>query len=135
MTGLQSVESIASHFDLSRALVRDVLEFLTKYGLVVQSGNGFQMGPSRTHLENSSLLVTRHHTNWRLKSLERMAHANLGEEIFYTAPMTLSNETLAEIKSEIVELIDWAIKKVGPSPSEQMACLNIDLFKVGRSEY
>ncbi len=127
--GLQSLESISKYLGLSRSKVREVLDFLLIYGLVEERKDGFHIGHKHTHLSAKSLLVSRHHANWRLKALENMNELS-PEEIFYTGPMTMSVETMREIRRDIVELIDNVLKKVGPSPSEEIACLNIDWFKV-----
>ena len=52
------------------------------------------------------------------------------EELFYTGPMTLSREGMKEVRKVLVEAIDQTLKIVGPSPSEDFACLNIDWFKL-----
>jgi hypothetical protein len=52
------------------------------------------------------------------------------EELFYTGPMTLSVETMREIRKDLIELIDKTVRKIEPSPAEELACMNIDWFKV-----
>jgi uncharacterized protein (TIGR02147 family) len=131
---LQSVDAIANRLQLSRAHVREVLEFLIQYGLCIQDGNGgYRMGPKRTHLETSSPLITRHHTNWRLKAIENMEDA-IPEEFFYSGPMAVSKDVMAELRKDIADLVLNMVKKVGESPSEELACLNIDFFKLKRRQ-
>lgn len=127
--GLKSVDAIASHLQLSRSRVREVLEFLVQYGLCVEKRGRYEMGPRRTHLEANSPLVARHHTNWRIKGFENME--DLGpEELFYSGPMAVSKGVLLDVRKDLIALIDHMVKKVGDSKSEELACLNIDLFKV-----
>ena len=129
--GHGSVEAIAEHLDLPRTRVRQVLEFLVANGLCEFKNGEYGMGPSRTHLDGSSSLVSRHHSNWRIKAFEKMDHQT-PEELFYTGPMAISAETMSEVRQEIIALIDRMAKKVATSPSEQLACLNIDFFKPTR---
>ena len=127
----QSVNSIAERLSLPNNQVREVLDFLVRFGLCVESDGLFKIGPRKTHLGNDSNLVTRHHSNWRQKALENMRGKNSEpEELFYTGPMTLSQEGLAMVRKVLVETIDQVLKIVAPSPSEEFACLNIDWFKV-----
>jgi uncharacterized protein (TIGR02147 family) len=128
-----SVDGLAQSLGLSRTRVREVIDFLLKFGLVVEKNGDFVTGPKRTHLSAGSPLISRHHTNWRLKGITRMESIS-PEELFYSGPMTLSFETMKEIRKEVVDLIDRVVKKIEPSPPELLACLNIDWFQVnGRS--
>jgi uncharacterized protein (TIGR02147 family) len=127
--GLHSPETIAGRLQLPLVRVREVLEFLVQYGLCVEKNGRYEMGPKRTHLEAGSPLIARHHTNWRLKGFENMEE--LGpEELFYSGPMAVSKEVMLEIRKDLVDLIDQMVKKVGDSKSEELACLNIDFFKL-----
>jgi hypothetical protein len=47
----------------------------------------------------------------------------------FTGPMVLSKEVAVEIRKELVSMIERVTKKVGPSKSEQLHCLNVDWFK------
>ena len=123
--------AIAERLSLSTGQVREILRFLTQYGLCREEEGRYSIGPKKTHLGSDSPLVTRHHANWRLKAIENMRAKDIEkEELFYTGPMTLSREDMLKVRKELVDVVDRAIKIVGPSPSEEMACLNIDWFKL-----
>jgi len=125
----QSIETIAKRMSLSENRVREVVEFLLRYGLCVEKDGQIQMGPRMTHLEASSPLVTRHHSNWRLKGIENMDGLE-PEELFYTGPMTISLASMKIIRKELLTTIENIAREVSSSPSEQLACLNIDWFLV-----
>ncbi len=127
---LGSVSALANYLDLDRALVSRVIDFLLKNKLIVESKNGFDMGPSVTHAGRDSPFVNRHHTNWRLQALKTMDSAD-ENNLFYTGPMVLSDSLAKEIRKTLIDLIDKMTKKVGPSSSESLRCLNIDWFKLG----
>jgi uncharacterized protein (TIGR02147 family) len=129
--GQNSVPAIAKMIGLPEGKIREILEFLLRYGLCIEENGNIQMGPRMTHLEATSPLVSRHHTNWRLKGIENME--NLGpDELFYTGPMTLSLSSIKKIKTTLTRMIENVAKEVAASPSEQLACLNIDWFRVKR---
>jgi hypothetical protein len=48
--------------------------------------------------------------------------------------MSLSEEAYQQIMKMIPNLIQEAMKAAGPSESEVVACLNIDLFKLSGSK-
>ena len=127
--GLNSIDAISSYLQLPKPRVKDVLEFLCQYGLCIEKDGDYFMGPKRTHLDADSPLITRHHANWRLKGLENMQEVT-PDELFYTAPMALSQEVMVMIRKDLAEFIDQMVKKVGDSKSEHVACLNIDFFKL-----
>ncbi len=131
--GYHSAGEIASRLSLPPAQVREALAFLVRYGLCVEENSKFRIGPKKTHVGADSPLVVRHHTNWRLKSIENMGRKDAEkEELFYTGPMTLSHTAVLEIRKELVNLVERVVKTVGPSKSEEFMCLNIDWFKVRR---
>ena len=51
------------------------------------------------------------------------------KNLFFTAPMSLSHETVELIRQKIPAFIEEIIKLVRPSPSEVVHCLNIDWFE------
>jgi uncharacterized protein (TIGR02147 family) len=129
---LQSLDALAGHFDKSRNQMRAILEFLLESGLIVERSGHFEMGPKTTHLEKSSPLALRHHSNWRLKAISR--HERLTDsEIAYTCPVSIRREDQAVIREMVMQLIERFLKKVVESdPPDSLACLNIDWFNVER---
>ncbi len=129
---LGTVSAIADHLKLDRPLIARVVEFLLKYKLIVEEKGGLDMGPQVTHVGHDSPFVNRHHTNWRLKSLQAME--NIGDlDLFYTGPMALSEEATKEIRKMLVDLVEKSTKKAANSDSEVLRCLNIDWFGVGEN--
>jgi uncharacterized protein (TIGR02147 family) len=127
--GFNRIDAIADHLQISPTRVRMVVDFLLRHGLCVEDSGKIRMGPKRTHLESSSPLVSRHHANWRLKGVQNNEELR-PEELFYTGPMTLSLHTMANIREDLVKLLERTIAKVEPSAPEHLACLNIDWFLI-----
>lgn len=127
--GFHSVTAIADRLHLPKPLVRETLEFLARHGLCVEKGGAYHIGPKKTHLGADAALASRHHVNWRLKGIENV-HGFGPDEMFYTAPMHLSAAALKLVRAELVEAVARAIKIVSAAESEELACLNIDFFRV-----
>ncbi len=72
-------------FRLPQDRLMKILEFLLRTGLIAQEDSRYVMGPSRTFVGRESPMVARHHTNWRLKSLERTGDLTT-EEMMFTGP-------------------------------------------------
>ena len=126
---LQTVDSISERFDLPLTTVNRVLLFLMQHGLCIEEKGKFRMGPSSTHLEASSPLVSRHHLNWRMKGIEKMEHFS-SEELFLTLPCSLNLPAMKAIRKELVDVIERVTKIVDDAPSERVACFNIDFFNL-----
>lgn len=121
------VSWIAERLKIPKSLAGKVMEFLLESGILVQKDGRTEVGVKYTHLSSGSPLVVKHHQNWRLQAFDKMAFAN-DEDLFYTAPMSLSEEAAKQIRAELPAFLEKIIKIVGPSPSEIVRCLNIDWF-------
>jgi uncharacterized protein (TIGR02147 family) len=126
--GYNDVDRISEYFGLPITTVRRVIDFLLQYGLCVERNGKINMGPSSTHLEASSPLVSRHHMNWRLRGMENMEGIE-SSELFLTMPCSLDAKNLKLIRKELVDSIERITNLIDSAPSEELACLNIDLFK------
>lgn len=123
---LRSSRAIAGHLNLPITIVEEALNFLCAENLVMQEGNAFKLGTSRTHIDQYSSFTTAHHRNWRLKAMEK--HPTLrSNELAFSAPMTLSQEDLLFVRQSLLNLIQEVADRVKDSPSQTLACLNIDL--------
>lgn len=121
-------DSIAARLGLSRSQVQKVLEFLLQEGLCKVEDGKIVVGPQRTHIGSDSPWVAQHHRNWRLKGFDSMGEER-EKNLFYTGPMSMSEETAAQIRQEIPSFLERIYKLIHPSPSEVVRCLNIDWFE------
>jgi len=126
--GFDNPDAIAAYFGLSLAKTNKVLEFLTSRGLCVSENGKLKMGPSSTHLEASSPLISRLHTNWRLKAIEKFPSLT-SQELCLSMPCSMSESAFKEIRKDLVDCIERITKVIDSSPSDHLACVNIDFFK------
>ena len=129
---LQSLDALSGHFDMNRSKVRGILDFLLESGLILERSGRFEIGPKTSHLEKSSPLALRQHSNWRLKAMSR--HERLTDsEIAYTCPVSIKKVDQAVVREMIMQLIERFLKTVVESePPDSLACLNIDWFNIER---
>ena len=124
-----TLEEIAALLNHDRAHISNIMNFLVQTGLCKIEENGYRMGVSRTHLEKTSPHLPRHHTNWRMKSVQYSERLH-EEDLMFTSPLTVSRKDFLKIREEILTLIKSVNTIVEPSPAEELACLNIDFFKL-----
>lgn len=127
--GYGSREKLQQYFGLPRRLVNSVVSFLLRTGLCEEKSGVIQPGHQYSHLEAESPLISRHHANWRIKAMEK--HPQLApSEISYSSPMTISKKDAARVRTLIADLVARVNAIRGPSPCEELHCLNIDWFKI-----
>jgi uncharacterized protein (TIGR02147 family) len=121
----QTMEGIASYLDLPISRVHEVLEFLVSRGLCISDRGRLHRTDRNTHIDATSPLVTRHHQNWRTRSLSRLEKMT-SEDLAFTAPISLSNADFPEVRAVLLNAISEISKLVEKSPSEKIAYLGID---------
>jgi uncharacterized protein (TIGR02147 family) len=127
--GFQTADAIASRLAISREVVTKVLEFLLEHDLCARDKSGeITYGPAWTHLDGESPLSRQHQQNWRFRGLNIM-ELRRSSDLFFTSPMSMSDDVAKEIRELLPGLIQSIQKKVAPSPSETVRCLNIDWFE------
>lgn len=129
LEGGRSRDEMAERFELDKKAVNEVLEFLQKTGLAKLEKGRFHPSVSRTHVEKNSPHYKQHHTNWRIKSIQRL-DKSLEGDLTFTAPLTLSLDDFDTLKEEMVKLIQKVSSVVKDSKAEEVYCLNLDFFKI-----
>ena len=127
--GFNSAEKISERLQIPRITIKRVLEFLHSTGLCVEKNGQYKMGPQSTHLGTDSPLIARHHQNWRLKTIER-ANQISSHELIFTSPVSIATADIAKVKKVLMGAVEDCFKIIEPSSCEELACLNIDWFKV-----
>ena len=132
---LISVQQFQSKSALSQVLrlpmekVTQILTFLEKLGLAVQEGSNWKMGSASIFLDSGSPMISKHHTNWRMQAIQSLDRFS-GEDLHFSAPISLSNEDFMKIREIFVDNINRAREIVKLSKEETVACYCIDLFKI-----
>lgn len=129
--GFDTPESIAEYLNLNKKQTSQIIEFLISSGLCIENNKKLRVGPRSTHLESSSPWASVHHMNWRQKAIQSFTTSDEAK-LMYTAPMTLSRKDAAKIREIFVQVLQQIDSIVDPSQSEELHCLNIDWFKIGK---
>lgn len=125
----QTLEQIADFFNLSRNRAEEILNFLLQTGICRLDGAKYKMGPSRIFVGNDSPFVIKHHTNWRIKAIEKMDKREQ-RDLFYTAPMSMSVSDFQKVRELLSKAIQSSLDICHLSAAEDVVCLNIDFFSL-----
>jgi uncharacterized protein (TIGR02147 family) len=128
LPGKHDVPSLAKRLRLPATVIAKATEFLVQNGLCRIEKNGIAYGSQRSHLDADSPFVVKHHHNWRNRAMHFMDQGDPAH-LFFSSPMSLSEETAEEIRRLLPKFIEQVMAKVGPSKSEKVYCLNIDWFE------
>ena len=124
----QSLDQIASRFGLTRDKAQNVMTFLVQTGICELAGPLYKMGKSVVYLTNDSPLVVKHHTNWRMRAIQKM-DTREDREIFFTSPMSMSKSDFLKIRDLLSKSIQSTLEICKDSAAEEVVCLNIDFFQ------
>ncbi|WP_157684590.1 TIGR02147 family protein [Bdellovibrio bacteriovorus] len=124
-----SLEALQENFDIPRKKLIEVLEFLVSSGLLILEKNLYRLGTQQTFLEKGSPFLSKHHANWRIKALQQSENIS-EDELMFTSPFSISEKDFLLLREELAEWLKKFSGIVRDSPAEEVACLNIDFFRV-----
>jgi len=124
---LRNVAQLSERFALDPQVVKSALEFLVEKGLCVLEQGELRLGPSIVFLSADSPYINSRHLGWRIKAGAQMGLKNK-EDLYFTCPIVCSAKSKNLIRNKLLNLITEVLKEVKDSPSEDLACLNIDWF-------
>ncbi len=124
---LRTKESLASALGISLSRVAEVLDFLTKAGLVELSGSEYITTNLQVFLGKESHNILKHHTNWRNKAMQSLDRETL-RDLHYSAVYSLSEKDVLKIKDKILEFISETVQTVKESKEESLYCWCVDFF-------
>lgn len=125
---IKTLDEVSERLKLPRAFVSEIAQFLLQAGLIIENGKRWDSGVNSTYLPPDSALISKHHQNWRMRAMQKM-DIPLSEDLFYTSPMSLSEDMSRKLRKYLVDVIEEFHSKADPTPSEGVRCLNIDWFE------
>ncbi len=81
------------------------------------------------HISKNSPLLSVYHQHWRLKAIEDSC-SPFSDSIHFTSVYSLSRNDYEKIKIQLLKLIENLQQQITVSPSEEIATLTLDFFKV-----
>lgn len=121
--------ALAQELKIGENQVRNVIKFLTENNLLGFENGRYVVKSKATHLAADNPLVAKHHQNWRFRGIQKMDWLE-EKNLFYTGPMSLSEEDALKVRGMLLELVQEINKLVVNSPSKTARCLNLDWFQI-----
>ncbi len=125
----QTLDQTAKLFQLPRIKAEEILDFLVRTGICERRGSKHIPGTTFVYIGNDSPLVVKHHTNWRMKAIQKM-DSREEKELFFTSPMSMSLEDFTKIRELLAKTIEKSLEICKASEAKEVVCLNIDFFRL-----
>jgi len=125
----RDIETISAKLKLSQQFISSIVDLLLSYGLLTQKNGKLSVGKKSTYLAPTSPFIQKHHENWRHVSFSQMTQKR-HDDFYFTAPMSISEKDFQEFRKRLTLLIGDLYKVVGETKPEQLACINLDFFKI-----
>lgn len=125
--GCHTERGLSEYLGLPVERVAEILQFLVGVGLVVRKSGHYEIGTSHIHLEHDSPVISKHHTNWRLQSIQSLDRISK-QDLHYSSVITASKKDADEIRSVLVKAIEEVRAIVKGSKDEEGFCYSIDFF-------
>jgi uncharacterized protein (TIGR02147 family) len=122
-------EAMSRYLDLPVQRIIEVLEFLASVGLAEQGQEGWKIGSTRIHLSNDSPMISKHHTNWRMKAIQAL-EKDRDDALHYSSCISISRENAFQIKSRLIKEIEECKQIIWDSKEEELYGLSLDFFKI-----
>jgi uncharacterized protein (TIGR02147 family) len=127
--GLDTEQSIASRFGLPIKKVREVLDFLTRTGLLNRENSKLVPGVTQTYLNGDSYLISRFHSMWRTKAIGSLDNPG-GSDMHYSSVVSCSVKDAKLIREVLIEALERVRGIVKKSKDETIFSYGMDLFEL-----
>jgi uncharacterized protein (TIGR02147 family) len=127
--GGKTKEEIFERLGINKKVISEILEFLLKSGLCRIEKGKYCHQVSRIHLEKSSPILKQHHSNWRIKAIQKFDRPEM-DDLTFTAPLSLSKKDYALLREELVQFIQRLSSVVEKTEPEEVYSLNLDFIKI-----
>src|SRR6185312_2795651 len=117
---LKSAHDISDYLRIPLKKVNDSLSDLERLGILRLTSKGFQTTQARLHLGSDSRHIGRHHTNWRLKTVEKLNNG-IDSGLHYTSIISCSKIDEERIREELIACIQ-KIRKIVEGSKDEGIC-------------
>ena len=123
----QTPEAIAKYLRLPLQKVNGILDFLVTTGVVVTDRGQYHVGTTSIHLGNDSPMISKHHTNWRVRTLQSLDQPQ-AHDLHYSSVVSISRQDVPKARAIMIKAIEEIRTLVAASAEEEVYAYGMDLF-------
>lgn len=130
MPEFRTRDRIAQRLGLPPARVGEILDFLCRTGLAKSETDGsFLPTEHHTLLGSDAPLISKRHTNWRIRAITSLDHARR-EDLHFSSAISVSKSDAARIRELTAKHIEAVHKIVDGSEPEDLYSFCVDFFLI-----
>jgi uncharacterized protein (TIGR02147 family) len=122
-------QAIAERLGIEPKTTHAIISFLLQKGLLKESARGYETTEKQIHLPRSSPLISKLHTNWRVRTLSALDR-DRAEDYHYSGLVTLSASDIIRVREVLMRALEDSIEIVKPSKEEKLCLLSMDFFEL-----
>lgn len=131
LPGCETENGLSEWFGLPLKRVNEIVQFLERTGLITREEGKLKIGSSQIFVGSDSPLISKFHTNWRMKAIESFDHYT-EKELHYSSVITVSQSDVKRIREMMVKTIEEIRAVIRESKDETCFSYALDLFEVKR---
>ena len=89
----------------------------------------YQCLPERIHLPPDSPIVGNHHSNWRMRTIQKIDQGQDPASLHYSGPMAISKQSALQIRQLLVKSIEGMEHFINLPGEEELCTVCIDFYK------
>ena len=126
---VKSIEDIVKRLNISYEHAQDAIAFLIEAGILKKSKEGLVTTGRRIHLEDNSKMISKHHTNWRMKAIQSLDQ-NVSKDLHFSAVYSFAKKDMEKIKEVLLKCLEDSELIIKDSPQDTVGIINLDLFEL-----
>jgi len=133
ISSLREPSALAKELKLPLSSVVRALQYLERVGFAEHVDGEYHLTQNSIHLGGDDPLVSKHHANWRVRTLQALEQGSLSNanSVHFSSVITLSREDARKIQGKLIEWIREAQAISHPSPEEVTRVLCVDFYPLG----
>jgi len=126
---IKTANDIQNRLRLPLEKIKESISFLSDSNIVVQTSEGLNTTGRRIHLEAKSKMISKHHTNWRVKTIEELGLAK-PESLHFSAVYSFARKDWDAIKESFLKSIKSSELIIEKSPEDMIGAVCVDFYEI-----
>ena len=125
----QTRETLARRLQISQARAAEIIKFLLQAGLAIEEHGKLRYGEARIHLGADSKLISKPHTNLRLRAIHSLDTPE-EQNLHYSAFYSLAEKDVPLVRAMMLKMLEEMEPILRKSPEETAYGIGMDFFRI-----
>ena len=125
----QTREALARRLQVPQSRATEIIEFLLEAGLAIEERGKLRYGEARIHLGADSKLISKPHTNLRLRAIHSLDTPE-EQNLHYSAFYSLAERDVPLVRTMMLKMLEEMEPILRKSPEETAYGIGMDFFRI-----